>query len=583
MSKGSDKLRQENGRLKQQLAAALQRVKHLERVDAERQATLTAMHEQVVVLNEQMALLKKALFSSRRERFVPSPDQKLLFDPSPFKDPQEDQATDEAEPEDPSGTSNRKKRRRRRKRFTFPDCLPVERVEYPLSPEELASRYGSDNWCVLRELVTRRLEYIPPKAFVLEEVRFVYGPQTKSQTDERLITSEKPPSINEKGVLGPSVIAYLAGSKFERHLPLYRLQEELRQASQMWFSRSVLSQTLVRAAGRLRPLWDLIRAEILHGFYVRADETTARVLRPGNGAAKQVYLWVYVGDADHPYQLFDYRLDRTRAGPREILGDFQGGLLSDGHSSYASLIKESDGRMVDLGCWAHARRKFDESCTVTSHPLAHDALAWIWQLYDIEDRLAEASPAARLEARQRESVPILDKLRDQLDEARPEVRPSSKLAEAIGYALNRWEAMTRFTTDPRYAIDNNAAERSIRPSVIGRKNYQFFGSDEGGQAACTWYTIIQSARSNAVSVMPYLNDVLTRVPRIVPEYLRRADDASPFASLSADQREQLATLLPDRWLQRHPQHRADDRRWELDEANRRRRQKRALRRTLVKV
>jgi len=220
---------------------------------------------------------------------------------------------------------------------------------------------------------------------------------------------------------------------------------------------------------------------------------------------------------------------------------------------------------------------------VTAHALAHDALAWIGQLYDIEDRLAEATPYERLAVRQRESVPILDRPHDQLTRAQPNLRPSSKLYESVGYLLNRWEAMTRFTTDGRYAIDNNLAERSIRPSVIGRKNYEFFGSDRGGEAGCIWYTLIGSARRNHVRVLPYLNDVLVAVPRIVPEYLRTGDAESAFDSLSARQLDDLASLLPDRWLQSHPAHRSDQRERELDAVNRRRRQQRRLRRRSVKA
>jgi hypothetical protein len=351
----------------------------------------------------------------------------------------------------------------------------------------------------------------------------------------------------------------------------------------MWFSRSVFSGSLVRTAARLRPLVDLIRRQVLASFYVRADETTARVLRPGTGKTGLVYLWVYVGDEDHPYQLFDYRLDRTRAGPREILGGFQGGLLSDGHSAYTALVNESQGRLLDLGCWSHARRKFDESCVVTSHPLAEEALAWIWLLYDIDDRLIDATAEVRQQVRQRESVPILERLHEQLVKARPLVRPSSKLYEAIGYVLNRWSAMTRFTTDGRYAMDNNEAERTLRPSVIGRKNYEFFGSDRGGEAGCIWYTLIQSARYNHVTALPYLNDVLVEVPKIVPEYLRIGDAATAFDSLSGEQVHALTNLLPDRWLMAHPEHRSEDRQRELEIENERRRRRRRLRRRPVRV
>lgn len=586
MSKGSDRLRQEVQRLKRENAQLRRENEHFQRVDAERCATVAQMQDQLEQFREQIALLKKALFAPRRERFIPAADQQLLFQPQGLEGVDigdgDEEVSGDPDGEEDEPDVRRKCRRPQRKRFEFPQCLPVKRIEYPLPEEERMCPCGCGQRAVICEQITRQLEYRPPSAYVAEHVRYTYGcPQGRE--GDLIVTSEKPASANEKGVFGSSVVAWLAQSKFERHLPLYRLQEELQSASRMWFSRSVLSGALLRTAGRVQPLVDLIRRLILHSFYLRADETTARVLRPGTGSTKLVYLWVYVGDGDHPYQCFDYRLDRTRAGPQEILKDFQGGLLTDGHSAYAALVKESNGRLVDLGCWAHARRKFDESRTVTSHPLAEEALAWTGQLYDIEDRLADATVEVRQRVRQDESLPILERLHEQLVEAHPTVRPSSKLYEAIGYVLGRWDAMTRFTTDGRYAIDNNAAERSIRPSVIGRKNYEFFGSDRGGEAGCIWYTLIGSARYNHVCALPYLNDVLLQVPRIVPEYLRIGDAPTAFDSLSADQVADLMNLLPDRWLESHPEHRSEERQRELDSQNERRRQRRRLRRRPVKV
>jgi len=214
--------------------------------------------------------------------------------------------------------------------------------------------------------------------------------------------------------------------------------------------------------------------------------------------------------------------------------------------------------------------------------VAHEALAWIQQLYDIEDRMADRSPEERFVVRQRESVPILDRLERRLRETQPTLRPSSKLAEAIGYVLNRWPAMTQYTQDGRYAIDNNLIERELRPSVIGRKNYLFFGSEAGGEAAAIWYTIIQSARRSLVDILPYLTDVLIRLPTIVPEYLTVGSASSPFESLGEDQVVALRSLLPDQWLRDHPEHLLAERAEELESATARRRQRRARRRLVAK-
>jgi len=572
LAKDLHQLREENRRLRQENA-------QLKRVNAEQQAALAALRQQLELLQEQFALLKKAFFAPRRERFLPSPDQKLLFEPQSLDgdaagDAAEPPATEEADEEPPAAP---RPRRARRERFCLPQCLPVERHEYALSDEELDERFGPGQWRVIDRRVSRQLEMTPAAAYVREEVVFVYG--AKSGSDRpTVVTTPRPPKINEKGIFGARTIAYLAEAKFARHLPLYRLQEELRSASTLWFNRSALCGALTRAAQRLAPLYDLLQRSIRRSAFLRVDETTARVLRPGTGKTALAYLWVYVGDDDHPYQWFDYRLDRSRAGPAEALRDYAGGLLTDGYSAYASLVDASQGRLLDLGCWAHVRRKFDEACIVTAHRLAHEALAWIWQLYDLEDQYAAATPAERGAARQRTALPILQRLHGALRQAQGDVRPSSKLAEAIGYCLNRWDALVRYTSDGCFPIDNNAAERALRPAVIGRKNYLFFGSDEGGCAAAVWYSLIDSARRNCVRVLPYLGQVAERLPRIVPEYLRRGDDATAFDSLSPEQIEALEELLPDRWIARNPQHRCDDRQRELDEKNRRRRETRGRRR-----
>lgn len=567
----------------QQLLELRQRLEHRDIMVAELQGVNEKLHEQLAKAAEQIALLKKALFGRRSERFTQSPDQPLLFPIEPIAGEESASSTEaEKSPDDPPSDSKPRRRRPKRKRFEFPQFLVVKRIEHPLPPDQLACPCGCGNRVVISEESHKQLELIERSARVIEHVRFTYA-CSRCQQGANLITSPKPASINEKGVLAPKTIAFLGQAKFERHLPLYRLQEEIQTASGMWFGRSVLCGALIRAALGLRPLRDLIHGQLLRSFYLRIDETTARVLRPGTGKTELVYLWVYVGDADHPYRLFDYHLERSRAGPREILGDYAGGIQSDGHSAYRALIAESQGKLVDLGCWAHGRRGFDEALAVTSHAFAPEALAWIRQLYDVEDRITLDPIDERFRVRQRESCPILDRLGERMAEVEPTLLPSAKLADAIHYLQNRWPAMRRYTTDGRYTIDNNEAERCIRPSVIGRKNYLFFGSDRGGEAAAIWYTIVHSARMNNVSVLPYLYEVLERVPEIVSEYPTIGDATRPFECLKSDQVAALEELLPDRWLQSHPEHRSEDRQRELEAANAARRRNRTRRRAAVKA
>jgi hypothetical protein len=244
-----------------------------------------------------------------------------------------------------------------------------------------------------------------------------------------------------------------------------------------------------------------------------------------------------------------------------VLATYRGYLQTDGYVVYTSMVKASAGRLVDVACWAHGRRGFEEAIPATSHPLVHEAMVWIQQLYDLENRARLWSADERRALRQTEALPILARMKARFEEVQPTLRPTSKLAEAIGYMLNRWDAFIRYTGDGRIQIDNNIIERLLRPVAVGRKNFLFFGSEKGGKTAATLYTLVQSARRNCVDVWPYLTDVLRRLPAIAPTDTSALED-----------------LLPDRWVAVHPEHRLEQREEESREAQARRRRKRTARR-----
>ncbi len=210
---------------------------------------------------------------------------------------------------------------------------------------------------------------------------------------------------------------------------------------------------VVRALGRtalaLRPLERLIRQRVLASAVINADETEVRMLKPGHGKTITGYLSGYAGDADHRYVFYDFRPSRSRDGPEEVLADYRGYLQTDGYMVYTSLVRHSAGRLVDVACWAHGRRGFEEAIPATSHPLVHEAMIWTQQLYDLEDRAQEMSADERRALRQAEALPILARMKARFDEVRPTLRPTSKLAEAIDYVLNRWDAFVRYTSDGR--------------------------------------------------------------------------------------------------------------------------------------
>jgi hypothetical protein len=239
-----------------------------------------------------------------------------------------------------------------------------------------------------------------------------------------------------------------------------------------------------------------------------------RYLGEEPGKSSQGYLFGYAGDAEHRFLYYDFRPNRSRDGPREVLADYRGVLQTDGYSAYESLTTEFSDRLTPAGCWMHARRGFDEALATTSHPLAAESLARIQLLYDIDDRTKELSFDSRRTLHERESRPIVDQLFASWQEVLPALRPTTKLAEAIAYAACRQAELTRFFDDGRIQLDTGHLERSIRPVAIGRKNYLFFGSLRGGQTAARLYSVVQSARLYHLDVTAYLTDILRRLPEI---------------------------------------------------------------------
>ena len=551
--------------LADQLAACQQRIRELEQTTADLQAVIAqqqeaiaAYQEQLTKAAEQLRFFKRAMFGQRRERYAPSPDQKVLFVPEVVEGL--DAKQENLEDDKAGSLPPRTRRKPRRPKIEFPQFWEHRQIEYPLPESELPCGCCGAQRTIIRTHVTKRAEMEEAKLYVVEEVRYTYG-CSHCHDGSQMQTTERPPQAVEKSPFGPSILAWLVTWKFLHHLPVYRQQELLLGPLKRWLSRALLCGLLSRTAQALRPLERLIRQQVLASIVINADETEVRMLKPGNGKAITGYLSGYAGDADHRYVFYDFRPSRSRDGPAEMLANYRGYLQTDGYVVYTSLVRHSEGRLVDAACWAHGRRGFEEALPTTSHPLVHEVMIWTQQLYDLEDRAREMSADDRRALRQAEALPILARMKARFDEVRPTLRPTAKLAEAIDYVLNRWDAFVRYTSDGRIPIDNNVIERLLRPIAIGRKNYLFFGSEKGGKTAATLYTLVQSARRNCVDVRPYLTDVLRRIAAIAP-----GDTAA------------LEALLPDRWVAAHPEHRLEQREEESREAQARRRRKRAARR-----
>jgi len=533
------------------LRAAFERLRDLERQLEEIVATtgdLTASYE---CLKEEYLALKRLLFGPRRERLPEAPGQQHLFDdPAPASVPAE--LPDNA----PTEPSTPQKPRKGHGRRMIPDHLPRTPVLHDVPPEERFCDCGREK-ARIGEDVTEQLDYQPGKVLVYQHI---YPKYACSCCKDGVTSAPPAASPIAGGLAGPGLLAYVIVNKFSDHLPLYR-QQDVFSRHGIFLARSTLSDWLAHCAQGLEPLVELMRKQLLLSPAINADETPVSVLDSTRDSTRTGYFWVYVGDDGHPYTIFDYRDSRSRDGPAEILKDFRGHLQTDAYASYESVVSESAGRIIPVGCWAHARREFFDA-RLNQPREAHHVLSLIGQLYDIEDEIKLFSPAERLAVRQKRSVPLLDRLEAFLREQRGTALPKSQYGKAIAYTLNHWTQFRRFTESGILAIDNNVAERALRLCAIGRKNWMFLGSDKGGETAAIYFSILAGAKRHQVEPFAYVRDLLI--------------------AMSSDQVD-WNSLLPDVWIAAHPEHVLKYRRDEAEAAASSRRRRRAFRREKAKA
>jgi transposase len=344
-----------------------------------------------------------------------------------------------------------------------------------------------------------------------------------------VIAAPKPAMPIAKGLPGPGLLAHLIVSKYVDHLPLHRL-ERIYERQGLFLPRSTLCDWLAACAQLLRPLYEQMVRVTLQSQALHTDDTTVKMQELVTHLLSTARLWVYLGDAAHPYNVFDFTRTRKRDGPQQFLANYQGYLHADAFSGYDGLYlpdpRTATARILEVACNAHARRKFYEARSSAALP-SHQALAYYRQLYELERHAKDFNDTQRRQMRQDLSVPILDQFHQWLEAQRREVLPQSPLAEALGYALNNWTALVRYTEAGFLAIDNNVAEREMKRIAIGRKNWLFVGSPKGGETAAVLLSFTSTCQRLGVEPWAYLQDVLTRLP------------ATPA--------ERLAELLPDHW------------------------------------
>jgi transposase len=378
-------------------------------------------------------------------------------------------------------------------------------IEYPVPAAEQVCTGCDAPLVPLGIDVTEELDFVPASLQVIAHHRPKYACR---HCGDHVVQQPLPARLIERGRPGPGLLAHVVISKVGDHLPLHR-QSGILARHGVAIARSTLADWMAAVAEAVRPLYAHLKAEVLASAIIQTDDTPVPVLDRTRDRTKTGRLWPYCGDAAHPAIVFDYTPTRARDGPVAFLGDWAGYLQADAYPGYDVLF--ATGRMVEVGCWAHARRKIFEART-SDRVHAHQGIAFIRRLYDVERATAAATPAERHAARQAQSVPILAEIRAWLDGAQDRVLPRSPMGEALTYLHNQWTALTRYCDDGRLQIDNNRAERAVRPIAIGRKNWTFAGSDRGAEHLAILASLVATCRENAIEPFAYLRDVLAKLP-----------------------------------------------------------------------
>lgn len=496
---------------------------HLESHATELASTLKEQQKRAMRLQAQVELLLKRLYGPRAERIDPA--QLVMFGEATAAAPEPEEAAELEQAPAPKPIAKGHGRK------PLPKDLPRKRLVHDVpEAEKTCPECAAPKRCI-GEDIREQIEYVPASLFVLEHV---YPKYACPCCQEHVSAAKAAPRVIDKGLPGPGLVAHIVTSKYCDHLPLYR-QEFMLARHGVELSRKTLCGWILTVADKLQPLIDAMRREVLVSRVIHTDDTPVRVQGNGKDGPFTARFWVYAGDGAHAYTVYDYTPTRRRDGPAAFLDGYAGYLQADAFGGYDGIYASGD--VIEVACWAHARRKFHEARSTDSNR-AHRMLAWIRQLYDIERDAKKLDPDARHTLRQEKSKPLFEGskrcdgsddiqgIHGWLIEQHAAVLPKSPIGDAIGYALNHWTALTRYLDDGDLDIDNNEAEQALRGIAIGRKNWLFLGSDRGGRAAATYYTLIQSAKRHALDPFAYLRDVL----------LRTTTDPTG-----------LHQLLPDRW------------------------------------
>jgi transposase len=493
----------------------------------ELKALIVSQHELIVSRDGELERLKLLIAKLQRMRFGRSSeklDRQIEQLELQLEALEQNDAEKVAALPEPLASAEQQARRSRR---PLPAHLPREVRTYP--PKQEACPDCGGKLKHLGDDVSEMLEIESIRFKVIRQVR----PKMACAGCDRIVQAEAPSRPIVRGVAGPGLLAHVLASKFADHLPLYR-QSEIYARQGVELDRSTLADWVCGTSQLFEPLVESLRRHVMAAQKLHADDTPVPVLAPGNGKTKTGRLWTYVrddrpaGDQTPPAVWFAYSPDRKGEHPQTHLSKFHGTLQADAYAGFEQIYETR--RIQEAACWAHVRRKFYDLHVAHKSPVAVEALRRIGELYAIESDINGRTPEERREIRKVRSRPLLESLKQWLDETLLKLSKKSDTAIAVRYALGRWEALLRYCDDGHLEIDNNAAERSLRAVALGRKNYLFAGSDRGGESAAAIYSLIGTAKLNGIDPESYLRNVLSRIP---DHPINRIEELLPW-NLAAD-------------------------------------------------
>ena len=457
--------------------------------------------QEIKLLREKIDALVRRLFGAKSEKL--DPEQLLLLlqgMESPGKAPEPVAAEAPRRSTVPSPPRERAPR--------LPEHLPV--IEEVIVPP--AVQAAPEQWRRIGEEVTEKLDYQPARFQRLRTVRPKYV--QRGVIDAVPVVAPLPPSLLERSIVTPGLLAQIVTAKYCDHLPLYRQESIYWTRHQVWLPRQTMAEWMGLAADWLKPIYRQIRSEVFEDGYVQIDETPIRYLAPGHGRTKLGYLWACNqpgGDV-----VFHWATTRAASCLEEIVpGNFEGDIQCDGYKAYDCFAKERVGKIVLAGCVAHVRRKFYDA-RETAPKVAGWFLKHFQNLYELEEQLRadRAGPKLRQAERASLSRPVLARMRRALERLKAAKRylPQSLMGKAINYALDEWPSLLVFLENGRIEIDNNLVENAIRPTAVGKKNWLLVGEADAGERGAIIYTVIEACRRRGLNPFDYLRDVFTRLP-----------------------------------------------------------------------